>query len=242
MKSIRLSVVSAATSVALLFAAIGQAAETKSPRLRITQTTESRFPASLLAEGVTKGEAWIVVSVDADGQLSDALVSRYTHRELANEAMRVLRRCEFEPVRVDGHPIDICTEVKFSFEATGSVLSLDPHSTLQQLIDFAHLPDYHQHLCNIADLDRVPTATRTVSPYHPGHDAAANLATGKALLEFIIDETGRARMPVLISADDPLFGNLAADALTQWEFTPPTRAGRPAAVWVRQEFYFPKNS
>jgi TonB family protein len=242
MKPIRLCVVSAATCAILLVAAVSQAAEVRPSRLVIRQTDDSRFPASLLAEGITEGEVWIVVSVDPEGQLTDALVSRYTHRALANEAMRLLRRCKFDPVRVAGQAVDVCTEVKFTFEATGCVLSLDPHSTLQQLIDFANAPSYHEHLCKVSELDRVPAATRTVSPYLPSHQSGANVANGKALLEFIIDEMGRARMPVLVSADDPHLGNLAAAALTQWEFTPPTREGRPAAVWVRQEFFFPKNS
>lgn len=241
MKPIRLCVVSAATCAASLIAAASQAAEVE-PRLVIRQTDQARFPASLLAEGVTEGEVWVVVSIDATGQLTDALVGRYTHRALANEAIDILRRCKINPVKVDGQAIDVCTEVKFSFKATGCVLSLDPHSALQQLIDFADRPIYHQHLCKVRDLDRMPTATRTVSPYYPSHESGANVANGKALLEFIIDETGRARMPVLISADDPRFGHLAAAALAQWEFTPPTREGRPAAVRVRQEFVFQKNS
>ena len=58
------------------------------------------------------------------------------------------------------------------------------------------------------------------------------------MLDFIIDEHGVPRMPVLISSTDQSFGEAAADALGRWRFTPPVRKGKPIAVKVRQEFLF----
>lgn len=227
----------------MLFVAAGsQAAEVQSPRLQIKQTEEATFPPSLLAGGVTKGEAWLVISIGADGRLTDALISRYTERPFATEAMRVVRQWQFEPVKVHGRPADICLEVRFSFEATGCIVSLDPFTTMQKFTAIANQPNYRTHICKADELDRVPTPTRKVSPVHPGLAPNAKVAGGKVLLEFIIDETGHPRMPVLVSADDTEFGNRAAEALTQWEFTPPTRRGQPVAVWVRQEFVFPSDS
>jgi hypothetical protein len=57
-------------------------------------------------------------------------------------------------------------------------------------------------------------------------------------LEFIIDEKGTPRMPVLVSSTDIDFAVTAADALSHWRFTPPLRDGKPVAVRVRQEFVF----
>lgn len=242
MKPIRLWILSAATSGMLLVAAVSQAAEVQSPRLQIKQTQEAKFPPSLLADGITKGEAWLVISIGADGKLTDALISHYTARPFATEAMRVLRHWEFEPVKVHGQPVDICLEVKFSFEATGCIVSLDPFTTMQKFTAIANQPYYYRQICKADELDSVPTPTRQVSPFHPGAAPDAKVTGGKVLLEFIIDETGHARMPVLVSADSEEFGNRAAEALAQWEFTPPTRQGKPVAVWVRQEFVFPRDS
>jgi len=49
-------------------------------------------------------------------------------------------------------------------------------------------------------------------------------------------------MPVLESAPDAAFAAQAARALVQWQFTRPTRNGRPVAVPARQEFVFPARS
>ena len=233
---------SAATCGILLVAAVSQAAEVQTPRLQIKQTEEAVFPPSLLASGITKGEAWLVISIGADGRLTDALISRYTERAFATEAMRVLRQWQFEPVQVHGRPVDVCMEVKFSFAATGCIVSLDPFTTMQKFTAIANQPNYHKHICQADELDRPPVPTRKVSPIHPRLAPDAKVAGGKVVLEFVVDETGHPRMPVLVSADDVEFGNRAADALTQWEFTTPTRRGKPVAVWVRQEFVFPRDS
>ncbi len=233
---------SAATCGMLLVAAVSQAAEIQTPRLQVEQTEEAIFPPSLLAQGITNGEAWLVISIGADGKLTDALVSRYTERAFANEAMRAIRQWQFEPVRVHGRPVDVCLEVRFSFAATGCIVSLDPFTTMQKFTAIANQPNYQKHICQADELDRLPVPTRKVSPLHPGLTPNAKVTGGKVVLEFIVDETGHVRMPVLVSANDVEFGNRATEALTQWEFTTPTRRGKPVAVWVRQEFVFPTDS
>lgn len=217
------------------------AASADRPHLQAIQTVEPRFPAALIAQGITSGEAWIVLSVDADGRLTDALVSRYTHRALADEAMRLLRFWKFRPVVRDGEPVGVSTELRFHFEATATLVTLDAMRTVEHLTRHLGGPTYHKNIYDAAELDTLPAATHRVSPEHPGLLRDQPADDYKAILEFIIDENGRPRLPALVSAPHPEFANRAVEALMQWEFSPPMRDGKPVATRVRQEFIFPNS-
>ncbi len=224
--------------IAPIFAA---SPSTDRSHLEAIQTTEPRFPPALVAQGITSGEAWVVLNVDAEGRVTDALVSRYTHRALADEAMRLVRAWRFHPVIIDGQPVGVSTELRFHFEATGALISLDAIRTVEHLTRHLGGPAYHKIIYNAAELDALPAATRRVSPEHPGRLRAEPTADYKAVLEFIVDETGRPRFPALVSASHPEFGNRAVEALLQWQFTPPMRDGKPVSARVRQEFIFPNS-
>lgn len=56
---------------------------------------------------------------------------------------------------------------------------------------------------------------------------------GEALVEFVIDQNGRARFPAVVTATRPEFGWSAATAISQWVFQPPRRAGKMSDVRVR---------
>lgn len=187
---------------------------------------------------ITKGEAWVMISVDENGHLTDALPTRYSHALLADEALRVLKLWSFEPARVNGEPVPVRVEVRFTFEATGAVISLDTVSAINALTAFANRHDLVRKLCDASELDHPPQIVRTVAPIHPGVIKEAQGAPPSAVLEFIIDEDGRTRMPALISTSGAIFANSAADALGKWQFAPPTCKGRPTAVKVRQTFVF----
>lgn len=226
---------------ALVPAALAVSPVVDRPHLQAIQKILPHFPPALIAQGITTGEAWIVVSVDADGHLTDALVSRYTHRALADEAMRLLRGWEFQPVVINGRPTGVTTELRFRFEATATLVSLDAIRTVEHLARKLSGPAYHKIIYSAAELDQPPAPTRRVSPEHPGRLPDRPTGDYKAVLEFVIDETGRPRLPALVSAPHPEFANRAVEALMQWEFTPPMRGGKPVSARVRQEFIFPNS-
>jgi TonB family protein len=58
------------------------------------------------------------------------------------------------------------------------------------------------------------------------------------VVDFYVDQDGRIRMPVIMSATHDFLAQAAVDALNQWRFKPPTLAGQPVAVRVEQEFVF----
>ena len=205
--------------------------------LRVVNTCEARFPTGLLLDAVYQGDVWVIVSVGTDGKLADALVTRYTHRALADEALYVVGKWRFEPARQDGRPVVACAELHIRFEANGAVVSLDQMTRVTSLSAFARRNQYIDAVCRASELDRQPTAVRAITPPSP-----ASVNGGRAVIEFIIDEKGQPRMPVLVSSTGDVYTALAADALEKWQFTPPTRRGQPVAVLARQEFVFPTRS
>ena len=92
--------------------------------------------------------------------------------------------------------------------------------------------------CNASELDRPLTAVEIVRPQHPGKLVQPAAAEGTVTLDFYVDADGKPRMPVVISTSNEVFALAAVDALSKWKFTPPTSAGRPVAVRVRQDFIF----
>jgi TonB family protein len=59
------------------------------------------------------------------------------------------------------------------------------------------------------------------------------VTSGETLIEFLIDEEGRARLPRIVSASDEAFGYAAVQAVSSWRFEPPTRGGRAVVVRVQ---------
>jgi TonB family protein len=224
-----------ASGIAVLAAANALAANAIVPP-RILQTTEAQFPPSLSLSPIYRGFAEVIINIDADGKLADSLVSRYSRVEFAHEAVRALRAWRYEPARLDGQALGVRFRVKFDFSAHGKVASLTVFDTIEMRLS----PSVHSAtdlICSPHDLDRVPTAVATVAPRHPGLiDGATH--DERVVLDYLIDDTGRPRMPVVIEAAHGEFADQAVAALNQWRFTPPTRDGRPVVVQVRQQFIF----
>jgi len=224
-----------ASGIAVLAAAPGPAASAIVPP-RILQTTEAQFPPSLSLTPISSGFAEVIINIDADGKLADWLVSRYSRLEFAHEAVRALREWSYDPARLDGQTLGVRFRVKFDFTARGKVASLTVFDTVEMRLS-PSLQGTTNLVCSPRDLDHLPTAVATVAPRHPGLiDGATH--DERVTLDYLIDETGRPRMPVVIEAAHGEFADQAVAALSQWRFTPPTRDGRPVAVQVRQQFIF----
>jgi TonB family protein len=204
--------------------------------LKVIRTVEPRFPDALLARGIYEGEARVVLLVDADGRLADWLLTSYSHPYFAREATEALRQWRFEVARRDGQPIEVRTEMVFSFQASGMVVSLSASDLAER---FQRLGEDRstRKLCRPNELDRPITPTRTVAPLWPA-GWPAPMKEARAVLDFYIDEEGRPRMPVVTQSDDDALNFAAVEALSHWRFQPPTRKGLPVLVRATQPFRF----
>ena len=236
MNAVRLLLILFALGV-LESAAAAESADTKGIQpIRIIRTTEPKFPLALSTMNTARGQASVLINIDASGKLADWLVVSYTQKAFADEAVRALKEWRYEPARRDGQAIAVRTTLTFDFEADGKVMSVIPTEFFDIFVRSWRGERVISLICRPQDLDEPLQTVKTLQPrYAPPPDAPAN-ARARALLDFYVDETGRARMPVVVQASDPLFAAAAVDALDQWRFATPTRGREPVTVHVQQEF------
>lgn len=228
--------------LALACAVLASGLAAQTTHLRIEQTVEPQFPHALSLTHITTGEARVVINVDAGGKLVDWLVTGYTHKAFADEAVSVLKQWRYVAPTERGAPIGVRTELRFEFEATGRVVSLMAIETPEVLLKQMGIrPRLITHVCNLQELDRPIAPVNPVTPAYPRSPGAAT-ASRSVLVDFYVDETGQPRMPVVVSSAHEVLAQAAVGALNRWRFNAPTRAGRPVSVRVRQEFIFPGSS
>jgi TonB family protein len=209
---------------------------TESRPLKVIETDQGHFPEMLLDRGVRYGMASLIVAVNASGELTDVLVTAYSHEPFAREAQRVARQWKFEPALERGQPVGALVNIDFSFEVRG-VLVID-----RKDIDVEHResewsdqPVYQPMAAH--QLDAVPRPVKVVAPTYPQEWAEQGIA-GLLTVDFYIDESGRPRMATCAPGSDPQLAGIALAAVEQWQFSPPTAQGKPVLVHARQQFSF----
>lgn len=229
----------AVTTASTLFAAFAPAPRSAAVEpFRVIQTTNYTIPDTPETLEHPWGEATVMVNVDAQGQLVDLLVIRSTHDIYARAAEEALREWRFEPARENGEPVGTRQQVKLTFEARGVAVTMSAGTTLSRLASQTGMViRSREHLASAHQLDTPLRALQTVAPLSPAPDVQVP-GTASVTLDFIVDAQGRPRMPVVLTTPNEVYAAAAVDALEQWQFAPPTRAGRPVAVRVQQQFVF----
>lgn len=204
--------------------------------VRIFQTVDPVFPESLVPLYRHGGEVGLLIGIGANGELTEWLPLRYTHRLFAESAIEAMKQWRFEPARLRGEAVPVSLELKFIFEVKGVVVSVSPADTVMaHFHDLAGGRGYAP--CTLRELDRIPVPLKTVAPVYP-EELAERGITGEVTVHFYIDEQGTVRMPYVSGRPHQILANLAVDSVRQWRFEPPTRRGQPVLVQVRQVFKF----
>ncbi len=208
--------------------------EERSQGIGIEQTGVLVYPASMSTEGIFSGEVRAVISVDAEGNLTDSLITAYTQPAFADVAHAALRRWQYQPATVNGRRQASRAHIIFEFRTEGVVVQTLPGSLVKQMFPAPYEERYLYRISRLRELDRIPTPVHVVTP-----SARLDGPPRSVTVEFYIDEQGRVRMPAVDreSADDMLAAASVA-AVEQWRFEPPLRRGRPVVVYAQQEFTF----
>ncbi len=81
---------------------------------------------------------------------------------------------------------------------------------------------------------KAPKLLKKVSAVYPA-EAKENGVQGKVVLEAVIDETGHVASTKVLKAEDSRLAKAAQEAVSQWEYEPPTLKGKPVKVkWIVQ--------
>ncbi|WP_138223201.1 energy transducer TonB [Nibricoccus aquaticus] len=226
-----------ATALAALICLNAHAAPPRKTSLEILSMANPPFPQHLSQRGILEGEAEVIVSINPDGRTADWLVTACTDPAFEQMAAEILPtlECRLPPSTSRNGPGRI--KLHFLFETKGVIISQNASNTVDSLITRITPVRRINKLGTLRQLDHALILRHSVAPHYPEslHEAAG----ARVILEFLIDETGRVRMPVLHTGDNQLLAHVATDALLDWQFAPPTRAGQPVIVSARQEFVLP---
>ena len=205
----------------------------------IIQSGVEVYPASMLLQGISSGEARVVICVDAEGRLTDSLVIGYTDSAFADAAIAALKQWTFEPALVHGRARAARAEVVLAFKHNGGITVENIHdeNTSKRFIKLLQ-EQYMFQACQLHDLDRIPTPLHVVPPAL-GKVGLSHGAKRTVTVEFYIDQEGRVRVPAIdLSEADDQYAAAAVAAVEQWRFEPPLRKGQPVLVLARQDFTF----
>jgi TonB family protein len=203
---------------------------------KVIQTVQPRFPAALELSAVSSGEADVMLKIDASGQLIDVLVVGYSNKEFGRKAAETVRQWKYEPALFRGQPIESRMRLSIKFTSHARVVTLMPVETPAMLLRYRGVPEGVNLVCSASDLDRPLTVLHTATPVHPGRKEA--LPDGHTVVDFYVDETGRARLPMVVETTHPAFSEAAVNALADWKFAVPMRGGRPTIARMQQTFVF----
>jgi len=203
----------------------------------IIEKTPPRFPNRLIKDGVAHGVVKMLLHVNSAGELTDTLVTAFTRKAFADEALHAVKRWKFIPARSKGEPIDTIINMTFQFEVK-EVLVAEKFSP--DFTPLEHSEEFEYHACNVKNLDRVPTPLNVVEPVYP-QELMKQGISGNIVVDFYIDEKGKARFPTATPGTDEILAGIAVAAVQQWRFIPPTAKGKPVLVQARQVFTFEKD-
>jgi TonB family protein len=209
--------------------------------MKLIQTESPVFPHQALVLGLRNGEVRMAIQVDADGALTDYVVTAYSHPAFADAAVAAIKKWKYVPARIHGLTRSATADLNFKFEAEGVVVVDLTVLTISELIHYRMVPNAMAYsACTLGQLDRTPTPIKIVRPDYP--EALARTSHGgHVVVEFYIDEQGRVRLPSVDRQTIEANGELAAAAVTaveQWQFEPPTMNGKPVLTLAQQDIAF----
>jgi TonB family protein len=190
------------------------------------------FPYDLLLKG-EGGSATVLFSVDEKGSPTGARVLDASDPEFGEALVAAVEMSAFSTPMADGHAVTaaLMRKAEFTAAASGNDGAPDPVARVLAGLRAGTIGSG-------AGLDAKLTPRYMISPRYPGALREGGRPSGQAVVEFVVDRDGRARLPRVVSATDRRFGWAAATAVSQWVFDGPRRGGNPADVRVQIPFQF----
>jgi TonB family protein len=228
----------ALTGAVLMLMSVGRARESEYVAPRIIDEPVWSYPLGAERDGLYSGDVSVVLSIDAEGHVTDWLVLQFTHPAFSQNVVANLPQYRFAPARARGEPVPVRTIMNFNFHKGGAIVSHTAMDHIEERIMTLEGTKTISRICSVKELDRPLTPVRVVSPNYP-NELRQRQEDGLVTIDFYVDEQGRVRLPAITSVDHPIFAREAVGALTQWQFEPPTSYGQPVLVHAKQVFRFP---
>ncbi|MBI2515354.1 MAG: TonB family protein [Opitutae bacterium] len=206
--------------------------------LKLVKFVPPEFPAQLRLEGIPVGEVTLAVGRDAAGNPTDILPIEATHPAMADAAVAAVQQWRFEPMDAAGlfNRAPVLLRVSFSYEGVIFVFSNLAYDTARQ-----ERRDRPMTVRHAAALPAPPKPVSQPMPDYPKTLANQSLE-GEARVTFYIDAEGHVRLPRVLEASTPEFGEAAVLAVANWRYETPRVRGEPVVVTDQWSFQFKKNN
>lgn len=175
------------------------------------------------------GSAKVQFTVTESGNVTDLQVLEASAPQYGRAVVAALQGWQFSRP-TDGTQNQRVTLVK---SVTFKAVPLDAPVTVSDPFARVVVAMRHGEIGSAHGLDQRLTPLYRLPPLYPAALKQEGSPQGEALIEFVIDREGRARLPRIVEASREEFGWAAATAVSQWVFAPPTRHGQPVDVRVR---------
>lgn len=205
--------------------------------LGLTKCVIPEFPSNLRRDGVARGTASVIITRDVAGAPVDILLLESTHPEFGDAAVTAVKQWRFLPLGAGQPRVQRTEVVSFDFAMQGVVFA--PAAGRTAAIDLtrrtASGPSIH--LVSFDQLDHPIKAIRQVMPGFPAA-MVGHVEQGWANVEFLVDEDGRVRVPIVVMESAPAFGDAALVAVANWQFEHPRENGRPVIAMTEFGIHF----
>lgn len=197
-----------------------------------TGTVRVVYPYGLL-RAQKKGKASVAYVIGAKGGVVQAEVREASVPEFGRAVQAAVECFTYQPALKGGRPGLALQGFSQEF-GRDYLLQLVSAEDLSLLRREEKAPE---GILSVRDLDAPPAPLSRRPPRFP-LSVPESTTKGEAVIEFIIDEEGRARLPRILSSSHEAFGYAAVQAVATWRFEPPKRGGRAVAVRVGIPFNF----
>jgi TonB family protein len=196
-------------------------------------TVDAIWPYDELIKGES-GDAVVEFTVQPRGRVTDVKVKEASNPKFGKALLAAMEQWSFTPAMAEGKTVAVTLLKRVEFKP---VLSAEKASADEPLARLVRLEQAGE-IRGGAGLDEKLTPLYRVAPGYPGRLFGSERVNGQAVIEFVVDRDGRARMPRIVSASQEEFGWAAATAVAQWIFKAPSRGGKPTEVRVQIPFNF----
>jgi TonB family protein len=179
---------------------------------------------------VRAGRADVFYGIDAAGHVAQARIVEATSDAFGQAAQAAVECWQFKPAERDGQPVPALGRREVQFN-----LYLSPDGP-----ELRHLQAIETGTASYAKADELDARPKILVRESARYPMALipDGPDGSAVIECIIDRTGRVCLPRIVEASREEFGWAAATAASRWRFAPPTVSGQPVDVKVRIPFEF----
>jgi TonB family protein len=195
------------------------------------------FPYALLAAGKT-GRAAVTFIVGPTGRVLQATVQTASAPEFGQALLAAVEQFTYEPALKGGRPgLALLSFAQEFSRDEGWQLVGD--GDLDALRREQKKP---QTIVTTRELDAKLTPVSQRPLHYPLAQTNAASDQGEAVVEFLVDEEGRVRLPRIVSATDDAFGYAAVQGVSAWRFEEPKRGGRSVVVRVQAPIVFKRDT